>query len=248
MARRTRAAARPRLGLPLGVSVLLHAALVALATLVVQQSAGETLARPPVYKVSLVAAPAGPRQMGVVRPPAAEPAPPPPPEPQPTPPAPEQVQASRMPPPPVEQPVAQRPPPTRATPNVTEKAAPVPRDVPTAGGGPEGGRGTDVANVQLRGINFPYQGYLDNVVRQIAVRFKPDNARNYSAEVFFKINRDGSIADLRLVKRSGDFLFDQEALGSIEAAGKTNAFGPLPSGFTDDILPVFFSFDPNLIR
>lgn len=244
--RRSRASARPGLSLPFGASALLHVSLVALATLAVRDSAGDTLARPPVYEVSLVAAPAGPRQMGVVRPPAAEPTPPPP-EPQPAPPAPEQVQPSRMPPPPTERP-AERPPQPAATPNVTEKATPAPRDAPTAGGGPEGGRGTDVANVQLRGINFPYPGYLENVVRQIAVRFQPDDARDRSAEVFFKINRDGTIADLRLVKRSGDFLFDQEALGAVEAAGNARAFGALPGGFTDDILPVFFSFDPKLIR
>jgi len=226
---------------------VLHVSLAALALVAVRESAGDTLGRPPVYKVSLVAAPAGPRQMGVVRPPTPEPTPLPTPEPQPTPPAPEQVQPSRMPPPPSERPAPQ-PAPQRATPNVTEKSAPAPRDAPTAGGGPEGGRGTDVANVQLRGIDFPYQGYLDNVVRQIAVRFQPDDARSHTAEVFFKINRDGTIADLRLVRRSGDFLFDQEALGSVEAAGQSRAFGPLPSGFSDDILPVFFSFDPKLIR
>jgi protein TonB len=247
MTRRVRAAERPAFGYSFGASVLLHAGLIALAMLAARSSSGETLARPPVYKVSLVAAPAGPRQVGVVRPPTSEPAPTPPPEPVPPPPAPEQVQPSRMPPPPSEKAAPQRPQ-QRATPNITEKATPAPREAPVAGGGPEGGSGTDVANVQLRGINFPYQGYLDNVVRQIAVRFKPDNARNYTAEVFFKINRDGSVSDLNIVKRSGDFLFDQEALGAIEAAGKAGAFGPLPSGFTDDILPVFFSFDPKLIR
>lgn len=244
---RSRASARPALSLSLGASVLLHVSLVALAMLAVRESAGDNLARPPVYQVSLVAAPPGPRQMGVVRPPAADPVPPPA-EPTPPPPAPAQVQPSRMPPPPTERPVERPRPQQVATPNVTEKSAPRPQEAPTAGGGPEGGRGTDVANVQLGGIRFPYPGYLENVVRQVAVRFKPGDARNLSAEVFFKIHRDGSISDLRLVKRSGNFLFDQEALGAVEAAGNARVFGALPSGFTDDVLPVFFSFDPNLIR
>lgn len=247
MSRRATAAGRrrPGMGLPMGASVLLHATVVGLIVVAAQAGGGRTVAMPPVYEVSLVAAPAGPRQAGVVRPPSPDPIPPPPVEPLPTPAAPEQVQQSTMPPPPTSQPAQRTPQP--ATPNVTEQRVAA-ADAPTAGGGPEGGRGTDVANVQLRGIQFPYQGYLDNVVRQVAVRFRPQNARNYVAEVFFKINRDGSIADLRLVKRSGDFMFDQEALGSVEAAGLARAFGPLPDGFTDDILPVFFSFDPNLIR
>src|SRR3712207_8592947 len=41
--------------------------------------------------------------------------------------------------------------------------------------GPEGGRGTDVANVSIRGLEFPYPGYLANIVRQVALRFEPPN-------------------------------------------------------------------------
>ena len=91
MTRRVRAAQRPAFGYSLGASLLLHAGLVVLTVIAVRDSAGDTLARPPVYKVSLVAAPAGPRQMGVVRPPTSEPAPTPPPEPQPPPPAPHRL-------------------------------------------------------------------------------------------------------------------------------------------------------------
>jgi hypothetical protein len=35
-------------------------------------------------------------------------------------------------------------------------------------------------------------------------------------------------------------------MGAVEAA--SHSFGPLPQGFTDDVLPVIFSFDPRLIR
>jgi len=33
---------------------------------------------------------------------------------------------------------------------------------------------------------------------------------------------------------------------AVEAAARS--FGPLPAGFSDDVLPVIFSFDPRLIR
>ena len=121
-------------------------------------------------------------------------------------------------------------------------AAPVPR----AGGGPTGGRGADVANVRTEGIDFPYPVYLQNVVRQIALQFKPANGGALRAEVAFLIRRDGSISGLKLVTRSGNFSFDQDAMGAVEAAARS--FGPLPQGFTDDVLPVIFSFDPQLIR
>jgi hypothetical protein len=34
----------------------------------------------------------------------------------------------------------------------------------------------------------------------------------------------------------------------VEAAASASKFGPLPTGFRDDVLPVYFSFDPALIR
>ena len=138
--------------------------------------------------------------------------------------------------------------PKTATPNVTQPVAP-PKTAalaPTAGGGPIGGRGADVANVKVDGIDFPYPVYLQNVVRQIALQFKPSARGALQAEVAFMIRRDGTIAGLRLTRRSSVFSFDQDALAAVELASR--AFGPLPEGFSDDVLPVIFSFDPRLIR
>jgi protein TonB len=139
--------------------------------------------------------------------------------------------------------------PVPATPS-TATTRPAPNTPsPRAGGGPEGGRGTDVANVRIDGIEFPYSGYLANIVRQIALRFEPPN-RNapLKAEVSFLIHRDGSVTGQRIVVRSGVYAFDLEAMGAIEAAAAAHAFGPLPTGYAEDVLPVVFSFDPSLIR
>ena len=114
-----------------------------------------------------------------------------------------------------------------------------------ARGGPTGGAGADVANVRIDGIEFPFPGYLNNIVRQVALNFSPDNpAANAHAEIAFLIRRDGSVVGLRFVTRSGDYAFDLEAQGALEKASP--AFGPLPDGFHDDVLPVVFSFDPRL--
>lgn len=134
----------------------------------------------------------------------------------------------------------------RATPNVSDTK--VPRNTPaqTAGGGERGGTGTDVANIRTEGIDFPYPGYLENIVRQIALRFRPPRGPSVKAEVMFLIRRDGTVTGFRFMQRSGSFTFDLEAQGAVESAA--NAFGPLPAGFRDDVLPVMFSFDPRLIR
>ena len=102
------------------------------------------------------------------------------------------------------------------------------------------------ANIRTEGIDFPFPGYLENIVRQIALRFEPPRGTNLKAEVMFLIRRDGSITSVTFLQRSGSFTFDLEAQGAVEAAA--SKFGPLPSGFRDDVLPVVFSFDPRLIR
>lgn len=106
-----------------------------------------------------------------------------------------------------------------------------------------------MANVKVAGLKFPYPGYLANVVRVVAQRFHPPNrAAALSADVAFLIHRDGSVSEVRVVRKSGNFAFDLEAQGAVEAAGERRAFGPLPDGFRDDVLPVTFSFDPRVLR
>jgi len=224
---------------PLVVSVVLHA-LVGTLFFVARQSPRAPVA--PTYRVNLIAAPPAARQIGVVQP-AAPPA-------VVTPPAP--TPPSRATPEPERMKTPSKVPPLRtpktATPNVAQPVAPpkVAVPAPTAGGGPVGGRGADVANVKVDGIDFPYPMYLQNVVRQIALQFKPKPGSALQAEVAFLIRRDGTIAGARLTRRSGLFSFDQDALAAVELASR--AFGPLPQGFSDDVLPVIFSFDPRLIR
>ena len=195
----------------------------------------------PVYRVNLVAAPAGPRQIGVVSEPP----------PTPTPPAAAQPKAplSREAPVPDRMKAPSKAAPVRAAKVATPNAAPPsakPVEAPVAKGGPVGGRGADVANVSTAGIDFPDRGYLQNIVRQIALQFKPTAKGALTAEVTFLIRRDGSVAGARLTRPSGLYSFNQDALAAVELA--SHSFGPLPAGFKDDVLPVIFSFDPRLIH
>lgn len=242
------------LGRPLVLSAAAH---LAIAAVLLLRHAAAPAPMPPTYRVNLIAAPPGARAVGVVQPPspvrpaaAAAPARPaaaaartvpattgmaaPP-------------RAARPRVPPAATPSAAASP--RAAPAAPAPAAPAAAVAPPrAGGGPTGGRGTDVANVQVDGTAFPYPGYLDNVVRQIALRFRPPSGGALTAVVAFLIRRDGSVTGIRLTTRSGVYAFDTEAMGAVDAAAHAHAFGPLPQGFTDDALPVIFSFDPRLIR
>ena len=234
---------RRGLGVPIAISAILH---VAVAAVFIVARPTPAPARPPVYKVNIVAAPPGPRQIGAVTP-----TPPATPPPDAKPP----VRAEVTPTAPVLPPksataVPKRNPPPPATPiPIPSKTKPQTAPVQQAGGGATGGRGTDVATVRTEGIEFPYPGYLNNIVRQIALRFDPQT-RNPAlrAEVTFLIHRDGSVSNVRFLTRSGVYGFDLEAQGAVEAAAVAKAFGPLPAGFSDDVLPVIFSFDPSLLH
>ena len=229
-----------RLGGPLGVSAVLHASIIAAA---IFARPAPPKALPPVYKVSLIAAPPGPRAIGEVTP---QPAPAPPPTPAPPPPRAE-TNPRDMPAPTKPKPAAKKAA-APANPTVAKKAAPKDEPQPKAGGGPTGGTGTDVAHVKIEGVEFTDPAYVNNIVRQIAVRFSPRNPGALRAEVFFIVRRDGSVGEFRFLTKSGVYAFDLEAQGAVEAAGSAKAFGALPSSYTNDFLPVIFSFDPSLIR
>jgi protein TonB len=232
-----------RLGGPFGISVMLHASLVAAAVFLARPGPARTL--PPVYKVNLVAAPPGPRAIGEV------PRTPAPPEPVKTPPAPPkraETNPNDMPAPAKPKEPPRRQPKAPATPTPEPKAPPKNAPATKAGGGPTGGSGTDVANIKFEGVEFPFPAYLNNIVRQIALRFKPRNPGALRAEVFFIVRRDGTIGEFRFLTKSGSYAFDLEAQGAIEAAGAARAFGALPDGYVNDFLPVIFSFDPSLFR
>jgi protein TonB len=232
---------------PFTLSAILHAAVATLLFNTLKER--KPVALPPMYRVEIVAAPPGERAIGEVKSGQAKATPPV------TQQSAAQSSAKEVPLPRAKS--AQKTP-ARATPSTAPakaaasdaKAVPKPKtEAPKAGGGPIGGKGTDVATVRSDGIEFPFPGYLNNIVRQIALNFKPRNPdARLKAEVRFLIHRDGSVSDLTFIRRSGNFSFDLEAQGAVEGAASARAFGPLPNGFTDDVLPVVFSFDPEFLK
>lgn len=241
-----------RLVAPFTLSAILHAAVATLLFNTLKER--KPVALPPMYRVEIVAAPPGERAIGEVKTAQAKAAA------SVTQPTATQSTVKEM-PLPTAKPAPKTP--ARATPTqgkvaqsqkvappTEAKVTPQPKaEAPKAGGGPTGGKGTDVATVRSDGIEFPFPGYLNNIVRQIALNFKPRNpVARLKAEVRFLIHRDGSVSDLTFIRRSGNFSFDLEAQGAVEAASSMRAFGPLPTGFPDDALPVVFSFDPEFLK
>lgn len=235
-----RAGAARTLSGGLVLSTLVHLGMVAA---VVAWGLHEDPPRPPVYRIEMVGAPAGVRQAGVVTPQETETA-----NKADAPSGAEQFPAEKA------MPVKQAP--VKATPKATPNPTRT-REVgtksntpskattpPKAGSGKDGGTGTDVRNIALAGIDFPFPGYLSNIMRQVSIAYAPQRvSATLVAEIKFVIRRDGSVVDIAVVKSSGDRLFDLEAKGTVESVGSLKAFGPLPTGWHDDVLVVYFTFD-----
>jgi protein TonB len=191
---------------------------------------------PPVYAVELVAAPApAPKQRLA---PEATPTPPPPAE---EPPAP--VKST---PKPAEKTAPVEPPKEKIEPRPSADPAPKTSTTETPAPGETPSTGRDATTISTPGLDFPFPEYLRNIMNQIYRRWRrPTGNVPLRAEIFFLIRRDGTVADLRFVKRSGNFSYDLEAQGAIEAAGNARAFGQLPDGWENDVLPISFYFEPR---
>jgi outer membrane biosynthesis protein TonB len=249
-------AAQERLGAPgIAGSAALHALVVVTFLLAGGGHGRQRL--PPVYRVTLLAALGAPT--------AAEPAA--------TPEAPAAAKPAPAPKPAAERPaprertpaVPLKPAPSRPQPAAAARPAPQPPApgrtlstasppaagaVPGPAGSPNGARGgSDVATVKTEGVEFPFPGYLHNLVSQVYRRWRPppSNAQ-LEAEVFFLVHRDGSVTGLQFIQRSGSFAFDLESQGAIEAAARAGVFGALPAGYGADVLPVSFYFNPRSAR
>lgn len=105
--------------------------------------------------------------------------------------------------------------------------------------------GSGDITMQIEGLQAAYPEYYNNIIRTLYRFFRWNEASRPYARYFFNINRDGSVSDIRLVETSGNIAFNLEAMGAIEAAGERRAFGPLPTGFEGDRLPVLFRFQPQ---
>lgn len=241
------AVAQPRLTVGVFASVALHAAVIALFVVYMRPT---STPMPPLYRVQIFAAPPGERAVGVVQ---SEPTPAAPPQPAlapvtktVAPPKPKATTPPAVKPKPAPK---AKPAPAKSTPLGPAATTPAKSNTPApkAGGGETGGKGADVATVDTPGIDFNYPGYSNNIVRQLLLQFGQSNQR-FTAEVRFVIRRDGSVdpASIKIVTSSGNYSFDSRVLGAVEAAANAKAFGTLPPGFQEDILPVNFRFSPQI--
>lgn len=160
-------------------------------------------------------------------------------EPDPTPPEPEEPPPVVEDDPPPREEVETPPPETRPTPPPVEEP---PEEAAAEEGQEVAG---EEIRVRLEGLQRRYPAYYDNIILQIRRCFRWRGASNLSAQLYFVIERDGTVSDDRVVQPSGNIRFDLEAIRAVmDCAGRSGRFGPLPEDLPYDRLPVLFTFHP----
>ena len=136
------------------------------------------------------------------------------------------------------------------TPKADTPAEPVapPREEPATAGAtfadPMPGIGLPgVGNAGITGLeggDFPYTFYLERMVGLIGGNWlRPQTGADITTEIYFRIDRSGTIRDARVSKSSGSGVFDRAAL---RAVLESSPLPPLPGGYRDRYLGVHLTF------
>ncbi|MCX7956451.1 MAG: TonB C-terminal domain-containing protein [Endomicrobia bacterium] len=100
---------------------------------------------------------------------------------------------------------------------------------------------TTLPSLSLETAKFPFSYYVNQIRKKIIENWLWSH--NYPGElktvVYFRILREGKIEDLRIKETSGNKLYDNLCLRAVEIS---QPFPPLPEGFKEEYLGVFFEF------
>ncbi len=107
--------------------------------------------------------------------------------------------------------------------------------------------GITLAAPLMEAVALKYPYYMNALKRKMDPNWSPPGAGPGEARevlVTFTILRDGSVRDPKIDQSSGNVFYDQAAVRSV---WRSNPFPPLPPGYPEDTLQVYFTFllDPN---
>lgn len=90
--------------------------------------------------------------------------------------------------------------------------------------------------------DFAFAYYLQQIRARIAANWAAPagSSGGTSAEVYFRIARDGTVSEPRIETASGNGYFDQTTLRAVIVTGR---LAPLPAGYKGDDLGVHFRFE-----
>jgi len=93
------------------------------------------------------------------------------------------------------------------------------------------------------GTRFAY--YVQQIQQKVAQQWYTNmldpQAAGHRVWITFEVERDGSLADIKIYRRSGDATLDMTALNAVR---HIDTFGPLPDAYTGTNISVTYYFDP----
>ncbi len=106
--------------------------------------------------------------------------------------------------------------------------------------------GTSAINVTDQSFGQRFGYYVRQMNQRIAQQWftqtLDSNAQGRRVYMTFRINRDGSPGDVRIVQSSGDQSLDQSAARALQ---RIDSFGPLPDEYSGSYITVQYYFEPT---
>jgi TonB family protein len=118
-------------------------------------------------------------------------------------------------------------------------------ETPAPGRGGKRGSGSSVGTgIKVDAPEFPYPHYLVLIQFRIEGNWQPpfSGIGEEITTVYFRIDREGEVREVKIEKSSGNFALDQAALRAVQ---RSNPLPPLPSESGLETLGVHFDFVAN---
>ena len=97
--------------------------------------------------------------------------------------------------------------------------------------------------IMFENKNFKYSYYTNTIVKKIRKYWQwSQTTEFYRAVVYFRILKDGSIDEVKIKESSKNEEFDQNVIRTVKLS---SPFAPLPLGYTESYLGVYFEFKYN---
>lgn len=94
--------------------------------------------------------------------------------------------------------------------------------------------------LSLDTVKFPFTYYTNMIVKKISKNWQwSTEFGRLKTVIYFKIMRSGAIESAIIKNPSGDTLFDQQAIRAVKLS---SPFPPLPAGYNENTLGVYFEF------
>ena len=97
-----------------------------------------------------------------------------------------------------------------------------------------------IPGISVEGAKFPYIYYLNQIRSKISDNWQYNKQTgNLRTVVYFIIKPDGKIENVKIKESSGDDIFDTLCLRAVKLS---SPFAPLPSGYSEQYLGIYFEF------